>query len=180
MAHVLRVLLDGMPPGALVAATKERARLVESATDTLKFLNANPQGDPSTLMSRVAYRGYSCCSPDRFLVLGKCALLSPEPSCLASASLQLQSKRKLSLSLVVSPAEPLQDLLALRYCLCSIVRCMALQFADVDSSAFTLHLRRMLFLAFSTWTEEGAIPGVSASRRAASLLTDARWKVLIA
>ena len=67
-------------------------------------------------------------------------------------------------------------MLALRYCLCSIARCMALHSADVDGSAFTLHLRRMLFLAFSTWTEEGAIPGVSASRRAASLLTDACWE----
>lgn len=56
-------------------------------------------------------------------------------------------------------AEPLQDLLALRYCLCSIARCMALQFAGVDGTPFSLHLRRMLFLAFSTWTEEGAIPG---------------------
>ncbi len=58
-------------------------------------------------------------------------------------------------------AEPLQDLLALRYCLCSIARCMALQFAEVEGSPFGLHLRRMLFLAFSTWTEEGAIPGQS-------------------
>ena len=104
------------------------------------------------------------------------ALLSTEPSCLASASIHLKSKIKLSMSLSLSTAEPLQDLLALRYCLCSIVRCMALQFADVDSSAFTLHLRRMLFLAFSTWTEEGAIPGVSASRQAASLLSDACWE----
>ena len=61
-------------------------------------------------------------------------------------------------------AEPLQDLLALRYCLCSIARCMALQFADVDGSPFSLHLRRLLFLAFSTWTEEGAIPGQPAWR----------------
>ena len=58
-------------------------------------------------------------------------------------------------------AEPLQDLLALRYCLCSIARCMALQFAEVEGSPFGLHLRRMLFLACSTWTEEGAIPGQS-------------------
>ena len=51
--------------------------------------------------------------------------------------------------------------MALRYCLCSIARCMALQFAEVEGSPFGLHLRRMLFLAFSTWTEEGAIPGQS-------------------
>ena len=62
VAQVLRVLLDGMPPGALVAATKERARLVESATDTLKFLNANPQGDPSTPMSHCSIQRTSCCS----------------------------------------------------------------------------------------------------------------------
>lgn len=34
---------------------------------------------------------------------------------------------------------------------------MALQFADVGNSPFTRHLRRMLFLAFSTSTKEVTI-----------------------
>ena len=60
-------------------------------------------------------------------------------------------------------AEPFQDLLALRYCLCSIGRSLALQCADEDGSNLTLHLRRMLFFAFSSWTEEGAVPGQNKS-----------------
>lgn len=71
------------------------------------------------------------------------------------------------------PAEPLQDLLALRYCLCSIARCLALQFAAVDGSPLSLHLRRMLFLAFSSWTEEGAIPGQDYINPLASCQTEA-------
>lgn len=50
VAHVLRVLLDAMPPGALAAAKKERSRLIEFATDILKFLNSNPAGDPPSIL----------------------------------------------------------------------------------------------------------------------------------
>ena len=44
VAHVLRVLLDAMPPVSSALAQRDRSRLVEFATDTLRFLNANSQG----------------------------------------------------------------------------------------------------------------------------------------
>lgn len=46
VAHVLRVLLDAMPQGALAGSQREHGRLVDFANDTLKFLNGNPQGVP--------------------------------------------------------------------------------------------------------------------------------------
>ena len=42
--HILRVLLDAMPPGALAGSQTDRGRLVELANDALRFLNSNPQG----------------------------------------------------------------------------------------------------------------------------------------
>ena len=68
-------------------------------------------------------------------------------------------------------AEPLQDVLALRYCLCSAARCLAMQCANGADSPFTLHLRRMLFFAFSSWTEEGAIPGVEILSQTSCMIT---------
>jgi len=56
-------------------------------------------------------------------------------------------------------ADTFQDVLALRYCLCSVSRALALELAKVQPGALTLHMRRALFLTFSQWTSEGAIPG---------------------
>ncbi len=68
VAHVLRVLLDAMPPGALAGSQKDRDRLVELASDALRFLNSNPQGAsraPCVLLSlgpaTVGSSALSCC-----------------------------------------------------------------------------------------------------------------------
>ena len=51
VAHVLRVLLEAMPPAGSALAQRDCSRLVEFATDTLRFLNANPQGWLAALQS---------------------------------------------------------------------------------------------------------------------------------
>ena len=61
VAHVLRVLLDAAPPGALAESQKDRGHLVELATDALKFLNTNPQG---------AYLASSCLATPGQMQLG--------------------------------------------------------------------------------------------------------------
>ena len=58
-------------------------------------------------------------------------------------------------------AEAYQDLLLLRYCLCSVARALARELATAQPNAFSTHIRRTLFFAFSSWTEEGSIPGAS-------------------
>ncbi len=58
-------------------------------------------------------------------------------------------------------AEAFQDLLLLRYCLCSVARALARELAAAQPNAFSTHIRRTLFFAFSSWTEEGSIPGVA-------------------
>ncbi|EIE19264.1 hypothetical protein COCSUDRAFT_48883 [Coccomyxa subellipsoidea C-169] len=58
-----------------------------------------------------------------------------------------------------SSSEAFQDLLLLRYCLCSVARALARELAAAQPNAFSTHIRRTLFFAFSSWTEEGSIPG---------------------
>ena len=58
-------------------------------------------------------------------------------------------------------AEAYQDLLLLRYCLCSVARALARELASAQPNAFSTHIRRTLFFAFSSWTEEGSISGAS-------------------
>ena len=60
VAHVLRVLLDAMPPVGSALAQRDRSRLVEFATDTLRFLNANPQGLLAALQT--AWHLPACCT----------------------------------------------------------------------------------------------------------------------
>lgn len=56
-------------------------------------------------------------------------------------------------------AEAFQDLLLLRYCLCSVARALARELAIAQPASFSTHIRRTLFFAFSSWTEEGSVPG---------------------
>lgn len=57
-------------------------------------------------------------------------------------------------------AEAFQDQLSLRYCLCSVARGLAKELSADQPSVFTVYIRRSLFFAFSSWTEEGAAPGI--------------------
>ncbi|CAL8468215.1 g7754 [Coccomyxa elongata] len=56
-------------------------------------------------------------------------------------------------------SEAFQDLLLLRYCLCSVARALARELAIAQPASFSTHIRRTLFFAFSSWTEEGSVPG---------------------